>query len=103
MKNRFIVELLQVAEQIGKNIATVKEAARKAGIPVVYVNDNFGKWKSDFHTVIEHVIKENKPGKKSSYLLLIYMFSCLGKPVAKLLLPTDDDCMFKKRLFNSYE
>ncbi|UJR09799.1 hypothetical protein I4U23_014025 [Adineta vaga] len=68
-------ELLKVAEQIGKQIASLKEAARKAGIPVIYVNDNFGRWTSDFHNVIEYVIKENKPGK------------CL----AKLLLPNDED------------
>ncbi len=56
------LELLKVAEKIGKRIAALKEAASKAGIPVIYVNDNFGKWKSDFHNVIEYVIKENKPG-----------------------------------------
>ncbi|CAF2803339.1 unnamed protein product [Rotaria sp. Silwood2] len=38
-----------------------EEAARKADIPIIYVNDNFGKWKSDFHNVIEYVINENKP------------------------------------------
>jgi nicotinamidase-related amidase len=73
-----IVELLKVAEEIGKRIAALKEAARKAGIPIVYVNDNFGKWKSDFHNVIEYVINENKP----------------GKPLAQLLQPEDDDCKF---------
>ena len=69
-------ELLLVAEEIGKRIAKLKEAAHKAGIPVVYVNDNFGKWKSDFHHVIEYVINENKP----------------GKPLAQLLQPQEDDC-----------
>ena len=55
-------ELLKHIESIGKHIAALKQAARKAGIPVIYVNDNFGKWKSDFHNVIEYVINENKPG-----------------------------------------
>ncbi|CAF1289065.1 unnamed protein product [Adineta ricciae] len=68
-------ELLKIAEKLGKQIASLKEAARKVGIPIVYVNDNFGKWKSDFRNVIENVIDENKP----------------GKPLAKLLLPTEDD------------
>ncbi|CAF0783552.1 unnamed protein product [Adineta ricciae] len=68
-------ELLLVAEEIGKRIAKLKAAAHKAGIPVVYVNDNFGKWKSDFHNVIEYVINENKP----------------GKPLAQLLQPQEDD------------
>ncbi|CAF1008403.1 unnamed protein product [Adineta steineri] len=68
-------ELLPIAEEIGKRIAKLKEAAHKAGIPVVYVNDNFGRWTSDFHNVIEYVINENKP----------------GKPLAQLLQPGPDD------------
>ncbi|UJR36293.1 hypothetical protein I4U23_029022 [Adineta vaga] len=68
-------ELLEVAEEIGQHIAKLKKAAHKAGIPVIYVNDNFGKWKSDFHNVIEYVINENKP----------------GKPLALLLQPQEDD------------
>ena len=71
-----MIELLKVTEKIGKRIAELKQAAYKAGIPVVYVNDNFGKWKSDFHNVIEYVINENKP----------------GKPLAELLPPQEDDC-----------
>lgn len=59
----FGLELVKVAEEIGRNIARVKKAAREAGIPVIYINDNFGKWKSDFRTVIKSVIKENKPGR----------------------------------------
>jgi len=34
-------ELLKVVEKIGKRISILKQAARKAGIPVIYVNDNF--------------------------------------------------------------
>ncbi|CAF0923433.1 unnamed protein product [Rotaria sordida] len=62
-------EILKVVEQIGPHIAKLTQAARKAGIPIVYVNDNFGKWKSDFHNVIEYVINENKPGKHFAQLL----------------------------------
>ncbi len=72
----FFLELLPIAEKIGKRIAALKEAALKAGIPVIYVNDNFGRWKSDFHNVIEYVINENKPGKR----------------LAELLQPQEDDC-----------
>lgn len=69
--------MLKVVETIGKRIAALKAAAHRAGIPVVYVNDNFGRWKSDFHNVIEYVINENKP----------------GKGLALLLQPEEDDCM----------
>jgi nicotinamidase-related amidase len=53
---------LKNAEDIGKRIAALKEVARQAGIPIIYINDNFDRWKSDFRHVIEYVIKENKPG-----------------------------------------
>ena len=69
--------MLKVAVKIGKSIASLKAAARKVDIPVVYVNDNFGKWNSDFHNVIENVIHENKPGMKQpsfSLLPFIYIF-----------------------------
>lgn len=73
-----LVELLEHVEHIGRNIAELKAAARRAGIPVVYVNDNFGKWKSDFHSVIENVRSENKPGKdqiwfRSSLYLIFFL------------------------------
>ena len=68
----FDLELVKVAEDIGRNIARVKKAAREAGIPVIYINDNFGKWKSDFRTVIKSVIEENKPGRdRKEFSLLI--------------------------------
>ena len=74
-----IKELLKVVNKIGQRIAALKAAAHRAGIPVVYVNDNFGRWKSDFHNVIEYVINENKP----------------GKALAQLLQPEEDDCKSK--------
>ena len=42
------------AEPAARAIAALKHRARKAGIPVVYANDNFGRWKSDFRQVVEH-------------------------------------------------
>jgi len=37
--------------------------ARKAKIPVVYVNDNFGRWRSDFHQQVQHCLNEDVGGK----------------------------------------
>jgi nicotinamidase-related amidase len=31
-----------------KAIAALKQKARRSGVPVLYVNDNFGKWRSTF-------------------------------------------------------
>src|SRR5216110_2780838 len=40
-----------------KNIAALKDKATRAGILTIYVNDNFGKWRSDFRTLVSHCIE----------------------------------------------
>jgi nicotinamidase-related amidase len=47
--------------------AALKRRARRAGVPVVYVNDNFGRWRSDFHDVLEHCLRS--PGRDIAALL----------------------------------
>ena len=68
-------QLLQLALPVGKNIAALKQRARDAGIPSIYVNDNFGRWQSDLNKIVDHCREEG--GK--------------GKPFVELLLPADDD------------
>ncbi|MDJ1484871.1 isochorismatase family cysteine hydrolase [Cytophagaceae bacterium YF14B1] len=41
------------------NIAKLKKRAKEAGIPVIYINDNFGKWQSDFHSLVDHCLKDS--------------------------------------------
>ena len=68
-------DLLRLAMPVGRNIAKLKESARAAGIPSVYVNDNFGRWQSDFKKIVAHCRRED--GR--------------GKPFVEMLLPEDDD------------
>jgi nicotinamidase-related amidase len=68
-------QLLRLALPAGKNIAELKKRTRDAGIPSIYVNDNFGKWQSDFQKIVAHC-----KGEKSR-----------GKPFVELLLPEEDD------------
>ena len=56
-------QLLQLALPVGKNIAALKKRAKAAGIPCVYVNDNFGRWQSDFKKIVAHCSKEDAKGK----------------------------------------
>jgi isochorismate hydrolase len=42
---------------------------------VIYGNDNFGRWRSDFRNLLEHVLRDD----------------VRGKPIAELLAPEDDD------------
>lgn len=66
-------QLLEHALPAAKNIAALKRRANGAGIPAVYVNDNFGRWRSDFKKTVAHC-RESR-----------------GKSVVELLLPEDDD------------
>jgi len=67
--------LLKHAIPMAKNIAALKKRAKQAGIPSIYVNDNFGRWQSDFQKLIEHCLSEE----------------VCGKPLATILQPEEDD------------
>jgi nicotinamidase-related amidase len=58
-----------------KQMATLRRRAKDARIPVIYVNDNFGKWRSDFRQQLGHVLEDG----------------VRGAPIAKLLRPDKDD------------
>jgi len=59
--------MLPRALTAARAIAALKQRARRAGVPVVYVNDNFGKWRSDFHEVLERCLQA--PGHEIAALL----------------------------------
>jgi nicotinamidase-related amidase len=58
-----------------KKLAQLRRRARNAGVPTIYVNDNFGKWRSDFRQQLGHVLEDG----------------VRGEPIAKLLRPEEDD------------
>src|SRR5437868_1678652 len=47
-------QLMRYAPAMARKLARLKERAKKAGVPVVYVNDNFGRWRSDLQSLVEH-------------------------------------------------
>ena len=63
------------ALKMARAIKKLKKRAKAAGIPCVYVNDNFGIWQSDFRSVVTHCLKDG----------------VCGAPLAKMLAPEDDD------------
>jgi nicotinamidase-related amidase len=67
--------LVRQTPAMAERIASLKERARAAGIPVVYVNDNFGRWQSDFRRLIDHCLNDKVP----------------GEALARALLPGEDD------------
>jgi nicotinamidase-related amidase len=67
--------LAEHALPAAERIAGLRRQAREAGVPVIYCNDNFGRWRSDFHEVVEHVLDDG----------------VRGAPIARLLKPDHDD------------
>jgi nicotinamidase-related amidase len=68
-------QLLRSALPMAHKIAALKARARQQRIPVIYVNDNFGRWRSDFHAQVDHCAQERGS----------------GKPIVELLRPDPDD------------
>ena len=52
-------QLLRHALPMAHRIAALKKRARQEGIPVLYVNDNFGRWQSDFGRLIENCLEDD--------------------------------------------
>lgn len=44
-------------------LSETRDLARAKNIPVIYVNDNFNKWRSDFHDLLEHCLNSDVKGK----------------------------------------
>ena len=45
-------------------MARLAARARRAGVPVVFVNDNFGRWRSDVDSLVEFVNGPARPGRR---------------------------------------
>ncbi|WP_406698960.1 isochorismatase family cysteine hydrolase [Singulisphaera sp. Ch08] len=56
-------QLLRFAEPMAHQIALLKPLVRRAGIPVIYVNDNFGRWRSNFQAYVDHCLNDNVRGR----------------------------------------
>src|SRR5215216_5776408 len=50
-------ELLRATLPAAEKIAELRRKAKAAGAPVIYVNDNWGKWKEDFRTMVQEFTK----------------------------------------------
>lgn len=57
-------ELFKQVIPIAENIAYLKKCANEAGVPVVYVNDNFRHWHDTFETTMDHVEKSSEEGER---------------------------------------
>lgn len=56
-------------------LARLKARAKRAGIPAIYANDNFGRWRSDFPKQVQYCLGQE----------------IRGKPIVAQLAPDSDD------------
>jgi isochorismate hydrolase len=68
-------KLLPRALTAANATAALRRRAKQAGVPVIYCNDNFGKWRSDFRALLEHCLNDE----------------VRGRPIAELLAPDEHD------------
>ena len=79
-------QLLRYALPASRKIATLKGRAKRSRVPVIYANDNFGRWRSDFRQQIEHCMAENRP----------------GRAIVELLKPAEDDYFVLKPMHSAF-
>jgi nicotinamidase-related amidase len=68
-------QLLQHARPMAERLVALKRRAKAARVPTIYVNDNFGRWQSNFNAQVDHCLHDD----------------VRGRPLAELLKPDDDD------------
>ena len=55
--------LVAQAEPMAVRLASLKRRTSAAGIPTIYINDNFGQWRSDFRKTVAHCVSRSSPGR----------------------------------------
>lgn len=61
--------LVAAAEAVAPRIVALCERARVASVPIIYVNDNFGRWRSDFRSTVAACSSTEQPGHRVTRLL----------------------------------
>jgi nicotinamidase-related amidase len=78
--------ILGDAVEMARRIVELKRRATAHGVATVHVNDNFGRWKSDFRAQVAHCLHDG----------------VRGQPVAELVLPSDDDYFVLKPMHSGF-
>jgi nicotinamidase-related amidase len=68
-------KLLTHALPMAIALSKLKRCAKASGIPAIYVNDNFGRWRSDITKLVHHCLEDD----------------VRGRAVVAHLLPEEDD------------
>jgi nicotinamidase-related amidase len=57
-------KLVRHAMPMAASLAALKRRAKLAGIPAIYANDNFGRWRSDFKKLVDYCLNNNVRGTR---------------------------------------
>lgn len=72
-------QLLRYTQPMAERIGALKRQAKQLSIPIIYVNDNFGRWQSNLPKLVEHCLNGSR-----------------GQLLVNLLQPDDDDYFIVK-------
>jgi len=76
----------QKSLRVARAIAGLRDRASRAGIPVIYVNDNLGKWRSDVDALVTFCCRRDMP----------------GAPIVELLAPRKADYVILKATLSGF-
>lgn len=79
-------ELLKHAIPAAKRLSVLRRRLKEQGTPVIYVNDNFGQWQTNFQEQIRQCLSPD----------------CAGREVTELLLPDEADYFVLKPKFSGF-
>lgn len=79
-------DLLSHALPMAEKLADFKRRLKALGVPAIYVNDNFGHWRSDFMMLVSHCLDNRVP----------------GRAVVEKLQPEKDDLFVLKPKFSAF-
>jgi len=71
---------------MARRVARLKARATRAGVPCIYVNDNFKQWRSDFRMLVDRCLHGG----------------VRGEPIARLLAPAEDDYFVLKPVHSGF-
>jgi nicotinamidase-related amidase len=86
--------MARAALPVARRIGRLANRARKAGVPVIYVNDNLGRWRSDFPGLVRHcragsrgapILDVLAPGPRDYAILKLRHSGFFATPLATIL------------------
>ncbi len=79
-------KLYDASYTCAQQVAKLKNTMQEKGYPVIYVNDNYGHWKSEFTQLYHYIVENELP----------------GSPIATLLKPSEHEYSVLKPQFSGF-